>query len=172
MAFLEQPIDINDIPADEKRDFDPIPAGWYTAAIAGADIKETKAGTGNYIAVRFDVTGPEYQGRVVWTNLNTRNPNPKAEEIGRQQLGNIMRAIGLTKLEDTDQLLGGNLSIKVSVRDDPNYGPSNEVKGYRATEGSAPPGAAFAPYVAPPTAKTAENAASEPPWASKSTNRA
>jgi len=165
MAFLETPIDINDIPADEKRDVDPIPAGWYTAAIAGADIKETKAGTGNYIGVRFDVTGPEYQGRVVWTNLNTRNPNPKAEEIGRQQLGNIMRAIGLTKLEDTDQLLGGNLAIKVSVRDDPTYGPSNEVKGYRAIEGSAPP-------VAPPTAKTAENAASAPPWASKSTNGA
>ena len=165
MAFLETPIDINNIPADEKRDFDPIPAGWYTAAIAGADIKETKAGTGNYIAVRFDVTGPEYQGRVVWTNLNTRNPNPKAEEIGRQQLGNIMRAIGLTKLEDTDQLLGGNLAIKVSVRDDPTYGSSNEVKGYRAIEGSAPP-------VAPPTAKTAENAASAPPWASKSTNGA
>ena len=111
------------------------------------------------------MTGPEYQGRVVWTNLNTRNPNPKAEEIGRQQLGNIMRAIGLTKLEDTDQLLGGNLAIKVSVRDDPTYGSSNEVKGYRAIEGSAPP-------VAPPTAKTAENAASAPPWASKSTNGA
>jgi len=161
MAFLETPFDINDIPVEEKRDFDPIPAGWYTAAIAGADIKETKAGTGNYIAVRFDVTGPEHQGRVVWTNLNTRNPNPKAEEIGRRQLGSIMRAIGVTKLEDTDQLLGGNLSIKVSVREDPKYGASNEVGSYKAIDGSAPP-------VAPPTAKTAENAASAPPWASKS----
>ena len=160
MAFLEQPIELKDIPADEDRAFSPIPAGWYTAAIAGADIRETKAGNGNYIAVRFDITGPEYQGRVVWTNLNTRNPNPKAEEIGRQQLGNIMRAVGLTKLEDTDQLLGGNLAIKVSVRDDPTYGPSNEVKGYRAIEGSAPP-------VAPPDTKTAANAASAPPWASK-----
>ena len=160
MAFLEQPIELKDIPADEDREFSPIPAGWYTAAIAGADIRQTKAGTGNYIAVRFDVTGPEYQGRVVWTNLNTRNPNPKAEEIGRQQLGNIMRAVGLTKLEDTDQLLGGNLAIKVSVRDAPTYGPSNEVKGYRAIEASAPP-------VAPPATKTAANAASAPPWASK-----
>ena len=160
MAFLEQPIELKDIPADEDREFSPIPAGWYTAAIAGADIRQTKAGTGNYIAVRFDVTGPEYQGRVVWTNLNTRNPNPKAEEIGRQQLGNIMRAVGLTKLEDTDQLLGGNLAIKVSVRDDPTYGPSNEVKGYRAIEASAPP-------VAQTDTKTAANAASAPPWASK-----
>ena len=36
MAFLETPFDINDIPVEEKRDFEPIPAGWYTAAIAGA----------------------------------------------------------------------------------------------------------------------------------------
>ena len=157
MAFLETPFDINDIPVEEKRDFEPIPAGWYTAAIAGADIKETKAGTGNYIAVRFDVTGPEYQGRVVWTNLNTRNPNPKAEEIGRQQLGSIMRAIGLTKLEDTDQLLGGNLSIKVSVREDPKYGAGNEVRSYKAIDGSAPPTATASPV--PPT--TSSNA----PWA-------
>ena len=158
MAFLETPINLKDIPEEEDREFTPIPAGWYTAAIAGADIRETKAGNGNYIAVRFDVTGPSHEGRVVFTNLNTRNPNPKAEEIGRQQLGNIMRAIGLSKLEDTDQLLGGNLSIKVSVREDPTYGASNEVKGYRAIEGSAPPAATFIKEPA---------GSSEPPWAMK-----
>ena len=70
-----------------------------------------------------------------------------------------MRAVGLTKLEDTDQLLGGNLSIKVTVKDDPNYGPSNEIKGFRSVEGSAPPAAA------PAAAATA--ASSAPPWASK-----
>lgn len=152
MGFLEQSFDIKDMPVAEDRDFSPIPAGWYTAAIAGAEIRTTKAGTGNYIAVRFDITGPEHQGRVVWCNLNTRNPNPKAEEIGRQQLGDIMRAIGLTKLEDTDQLLGGNLSIKVTIKDDPTYGLNNEVKAFKSIEGSTPPEAA------PATA---------PPWASK-----
>ena len=160
MAFLETPINLKDIPEEEDREFTPIPAGWYQAAIAAADIRETKAGNGNYIAVRFDVTGPSHEGRVVFTNLNTRNPNPKAEEIGRQQLGNIMRAIGLSKLEDTDQLLGGNLSIKVSVREDPTYGASNEVKGYQAIQGSAAPAATF--IKEPATAGS-----SEPPWAMK-----
>ena len=156
MAFLNETFDIAEMPVTEQRDFSPIPAGWYTAAIAGAELKTTKAGTGNYIAVRLDITGPEHQGRVVWCNLNTRNPNPKAEEIGRQQLGDIMRATGVAKLEDTDQLLGGNLSIKVTVKDDPTYGPGNEVKAFEAIEGSAPP-------VAAPAA--ASSAA--PPWASK-----
>jgi hypothetical protein len=163
MAFLETPIDINDIPVSDNREFEPIPSGWYTAAIAGAEIKETKAGTGNYIAVRFDITGPEHQGRVVFVNLNTRNPNPKAEEIGRQQLGDIMRAIGLSTLEDTDQLLGGNLSIKVSIRDDPKYGSSNEARGFKSTGGSAPPSA----EKAPPAPAVALYPSSPAPWAKK-----
>ena len=108
--------------------------------------------------MRFDITGPEHQGRVVFTNLNTRNPNPKAEEIGRQQLGDIMRAGGLSRLEDTDQLIGINLTIKVTIRNDPNYGKSNEIKAYRSVEGSAPPATAAA---APSNGKAA------PPWATK-----
>lgn len=150
MGFLGETIDLNDMPVSEKRDFDPVPAGWYTVAIAGAEVKDTKAGTGKYISVRFDITGPEHQGRVVFTNLNMRNPNPKAEEIGRQQLGDIMRAIGVQKFEDTDELIGGNLSIKVTVKNDPTYGAGNEVKGFRAIEGSAPPVAAPASDVVPP----------------------
>ena len=156
MAFLNETFDIAEMPVAEQRSFDPVPAGWYTAAIAGAELKTTKAGTGNYIAVRFDITGPSHEGRVVFTNLNTRNPNPKAEEIGRAQLGDIMRATGVAKLEDTDQLLGGNLKIKVTVKNDPTYGPGNEVKSFEAIEGSAPPKAA---------APAAPSAA--PPWASK-----
>ena len=161
MPFLGEVFDLNEMPVAEKRDFEPIPAGWYTAAIAGAELKTTKAGTGNYIAVRFDITGPEQQGRVVFTNLNTRNPNPKAEEIGRAQLGDIMRATGIAKLEDTDQLLGGNLSIKVTVKNDPTYGPGNEVKGFKAVDGSVPPIAAAPAAVAPAASSAA------PPWASK-----
>ena len=166
MGFLGETFDINDIPEAEKREFEPVPAGWYTASITNANLRDTKAGTGKFISVRFDITGPEHQGRVVFTNLNTSNPNPKAEEIGRQQLGEVMRAIGVQKLDDTDQLLGGNLSIKVTVRNDPNYGPGNEVRGFKAIEGSTPP--VSAPAAAPPAkaakaAKAAKSATA--PWA-------
>jgi hypothetical protein len=50
--------------------------------------------------------------------LNIKNANPKAEEIGRQQLGDIMRAIGLAKVTDTDQLIGGQIGIKLEVKED------------------------------------------------------
>jgi hypothetical protein len=117
---------------------EPVPAGWYSVKIHSAEVKNTKAGTGQYIAVRYDILGPTHQGRVVFGNLNIKNPNPKAEEIGRQQLGDLMRSIGLAKVNDTDQLVGGSLKIKVDVRKDEQYGDSNDVRGYKAIEGSMP----------------------------------
>jgi len=158
MAFLGQEFNVDELPQG-RGDFDPIPAGWYTACIASTELKDTKAGTGQYVSVRFDITGPSHEGRVVFTNLNISNPNPKAEEVGRQQLGDIARAGGLAKVSDNDQIVGINLSIKVIVKDDPTYGKSNEVKGYKAIEGSAPP-MAKAPASSEPT-----NGKSSPPWA-------
>jgi|TARA_R110002072_G_scaffold141036_1_gene286093 hypothetical protein len=164
MAFLGQTFDIDDMPEAETQDFSPVPAGWYNVNIAGADVRTTKAGTGEYIALRFDITGPTHQGRVVWTNLNTKNPNPLAEDIAHQNLRQIMNAIGLKRVEDSDQLIGGNLSVKVTVKDDPKYGPGNEVKGYKAIEGSAPPAAVA--QVATVAATPADSSAA-PPWVAK-----
>lgn len=139
---------------------EPVPAGWYNVKIHSAEVKTTKAGTGQYIAVRYDILGPTHQGRVVFGNLNIKNPNPKAEEIGRQQLGDLMRAIGLAKVNDTDQLIGGNLKIKLDVRRSEEYGDSNDVKAYKAMDGAMPTANA-APTAAP------SQAASAAPWLKK-----
>ena len=138
MSFLGETFNVGDAP-QATNDFEPIPAGWYNVSITNAEAKDTKAGNGVYISVRFDVTGPTHEGRVVFTNLNIKNPNPKAEEIGRQQLDSMMRAIGVGKVEDTDQLVGGNCAVKVSIRRSEEWGDSNEVKAYKAIDGSSPP---------------------------------
>jgi hypothetical protein len=154
MAQLPETFSADALPVSD-RNFEPLPAGWYTAVVNGAEIKNTKAGTGQYIAVRYDITGPSHQGRVIFGNLNIKNPNPKAEEIGRQQLGELMRAIGLATVQDTDQLIGGQLMIKLDVRESEQYGNSNDVKGFKSI-GSAPPAAAKAPAstkAAPPWVK-------------------
>lgn len=137
MGFLGQEFNEADMP--ESDSFEPIPAGWYMAKVAAAELKDTKAGNGRYIKLRFDIVGPSHQGRVVFANINISNPNPTAEEIGRKQLGDLMRSTGLAKLSDTDQLVGGNCSIKVSISKSDQYGDSNDVKAYKAIEGSAPP---------------------------------
>jgi len=165
MAQLPQAFSAAELPQSD-RNYDPIPEGWYDVEIKGAELRTTKAGTGQYIAVRYDVTGPTHGGRVIYGNLNVSNPNPKAEEIGRQQLGELMRAIGLGVVQDTDQLIGGRLSIKVSIRKSEQYGDSNDVKGFKALAGGAAPAAPSAP--APqPAAAPAPAAATAPPWAQR-----
>jgi len=172
MAFLSETIEVGSLPQGSGS-YDPLPAGWYLAAITMADLMNTKSGTGQYIKVRYDIIGPSHQGRVVFGNLNIRNQSAKAEEIGRQQLGELMRAIGLARLSDTDALVGHELSIKLDVRNDPQYGASNEVKAYKAagTAGSPPAPVGSSPRVAPPErphVPAAEvPALAAPPWARK-----
>jgi len=160
MAFLDEEFSVDSLPVGTNN-FEPLPEGWYNAAITGAEIKATKAGDGRYIALKYNITGPTHQGRVIFGNLNIKNASTKAEEIGRQQLGEIMRAIGLAKVSDTDQLIGGNLGIKLTVRTGEYAG--NEIKAFRALSGVQP--AAVAPFKA--SAPSAAPAKAAPPWAKK-----
>jgi len=162
MAQLNQTFVESDLPKSD-RSFDPLPAGWYNATIGGAEIRKTKSGTGEYIALRYDVTGPTHQGRVVFGNLNIKNENPKAEEIGYQQMGELMRSIGLGRVDDTDQFIGGQLQIKIDIRKSEQYGDSNEVKGFKSLAGGTMPmtAASSAPKSASTTAKAT------PPWQKK-----
>jgi hypothetical protein len=163
MAQLNEVFDVNSMPKSE-RSFEPLPAGWYNVTITGADLKQTKAGNGEYIAVRYDVAGPTHAGRVVFGNLNIKNPNPTAESIGRQQLGELMRAAGFAKVEDTDQLIGGQLQIKLDIRKSEQYGDSNDVKGFKSlASGSAMPTVVAAAAAAAPAA----SAKASPPWVKK-----
>ena len=163
MANLGQSFNTSDIPQSDNN-FEPIPAGWYEVSINSAELKDTKAGTGQYVAMRYDVLGPAHEGRVIFGNLNIRNPNPKAQDIGIQQLGELMRAIGLASVEDSDQLIGGHLEVKVKIREASGvYDASNDVSGFRAVKGGAVPMA---------TTKAAKSddapvAAGTPPWAKK-----
>ena len=160
MANLGMTFNASELPQGTGGDFAPLPDGWYSATVASAELKQTKAGTGSYIAVRYDITGPTHQGRVVFGNLNISNPNPKAEEIGRQQLGDLMRAIGLESVQDTDQLTGGRCQIKLVTRKSEGYDPSNDIRSWKAESGSSMP----APSAAPATDAAPSSA---PPWAKK-----
>lgn len=160
MAFLNESYEVDQLPKGNSN-YEVLPAGWYTANITQAELMDTKAGNGQYIKIRYDITGPSHQGRVVFGNLNIKNPNPKAEEIGRQQLGEIMRAVGLARVTDTDQLIGGTLQIKLDIRTSEQYGEQNEVKGFKAAAGN---------LSAAPAVKDAAPAATgkaSPPWAKK-----
>ena len=156
---LDTPIDISTLPQSEKS-YGLIPDGWYPASVKNAEIRQTKSG-GQMISIRYDIMGDKHAGRAVFGNINIRNQNPEAERIGHEQLGEMVRAIGITgKVHDTDQLIGGQLLIKVGTRKSEQYGDSNEVKGFKAFNNTPVP-------VAAPQQESASAGGSVPPWAAR-----
>jgi len=161
---LDETIRFDELPDNELA---VIPAGWYTAAIAEAEIKSAKRSDGQYLSIRYTVLGPTHQGRSVYGNVTLRNASDTAVRIGRAQLKELMGAAGLAQLSDTDQLIGATLQVRVTVRDDSQYGQSNEVKGWKPTGAQAPaPPSVVLPAPAPSSAET-PRPRSTPPWAAK-----
>lgn len=162
MSSLGQTFNANELP--QFNSYEPLPAGWYNANITAAELRLTKDQSGQYIHICYIIIGPTHQGRMVFGNLNIKSTSARAEEIGRQQLGEMMRAIGLNQVTDTDQLIGGKLSIKLCVRAATDqYAAENDVKGFKAITGSTPN------FAAPSDSAQAATAPAKatPPWARK-----
>jgi len=159
-----------------QESYDILPAGWYNARITGSEMKPTKDGTGSYLSLTMTVIDGLAANRKIFDRLNLNNKNPKAVEIAYQTLSSICHATGVINLQDSTQLHGIPLSVKVKVRPaEGQYGESNEVAGYRKVEGVAP---AVPSFVAPAAQAPSFNpqatvynpvmqqaASSAPPWA-------
>ena len=113
MALLKDTFRSDDV---EDVSFAPIPAGNYEAQIVDSDIRVTSAGTGEYIALTWEVLTEEYAGRRIFSNLNHINPNEKAVAIAKSQLKQICKAVGLQDFQDTQELHGVPVRIAVKVR--------------------------------------------------------
>jgi len=172
MAHIGMSFTDEDLQSTGDGDFSPLPAGEYSVTIDGADLKQTKAGDGTYINLKMIVDGPTHMGRIVFSMLNIQNPSQKAEAIGRGQLGDILRIIGIqaATFEDTDQLLGGQMIVKLSIKEaQGDYKASNNVQAYKPLTGTAPAKAPAPRQAAPAQQRqaTAVSAAKSPPWAKK-----
>ena len=88
MAFLDEEFNVDSMPKSTSN-FEPLPDGWYNATITGAEVKATKAGDGKYIAAKYTITGPTHQGRVVFGNLNIKNPSTKAPTVPTSQITSV-----------------------------------------------------------------------------------
>lgn len=126
---------------------DPVPEGWYTVQIDESDIKPTKdnASTGGaFLQVRFSVMGGQHNGRKLFSRFNIRNANPVAQEIGYKQLSAVAHAVGVLMVQDSQQLHGIPLKVRVKVRAGQQkkdmggnpipgdfYEASNEISAYR-----------------------------------------
>jgi hypothetical protein len=120
-----------------QTDYDPLPKGEYLAMVTESQMKVTKAGTGEYLALTIQILEGKYANRKIWENLNLHNPNEVAENIARANLKAISEACGFAELDDTDQLNDIPFILVLNIdRKDPTR---NRVMGYkRAGSGAAP----------------------------------
>ena len=137
---------------------DPIPAGWYKAVITESEEKPTKAQTGSYLQMTFEIVEGTHQGRKVFSRLNLNNPNTTAVEIAQRERSGICRAVGVLTPRSSQDLHDKPLSVKIKVtpaRD--GYEPGNEISEYAAanagTGGSATTGEKAAGAAKPPWKK-------------------
>lgn len=116
-------------PADT---YSPLPAGTYLAHVTESEVKPTKAGTGQILALTWTVLDGQYNGRKVFDRINVANQNKQAEEIGQRALSQLCHAVNVLKLSDSNQLHGKPINIKVVIRQSEGYDPQNEIKAYSA----------------------------------------
>lgn len=149
---------------EPSKEFDPIPAGKYVAVITDSEMKDTRAGTGRYLQLEFEITDGEYAGRKLWSRLNIENQNAEAVRMARADLSAICRAVNVLMPNDSAELHNLPLVIKVHCRKDKNTGEiSNEIRGYESKANYKPepkPAPAAAAQVGSQTVRVP----SKPPW--------
>lgn len=134
-----------------QQEMKPIPEGEYKAAIVKSENKATKAGTGSYLSVEFEIVEGEYKGRKLWINLNLNNPNATAVEIAKAELSAICHAVGVLRPRDSAELHNRPMFISVKLEKRKDTGEmQNRVKGYKSlSEAKAEPVAAKSDTAAP-----------------------
>lgn len=134
-------------------DFEPIPPEKYQAVITESEMKPTKAGTGHYLQLTFQIIEGPYLNRLLWARLNIDNANAQARKIAQGELSAICRAVGVLAPNDSVELHNLPLVIHVRCKKRTDTGEIvNEVKGYSKKDAPPPPAAA------------APAANSTPPW--------
>jgi hypothetical protein len=133
-----------------------LPAGIYDVEITDAEVRELKSGKGTGLSITYTVLAPEeHTNRKIFQNLNIKHENPEAEQIAQSQLSALCRTLGIGQLDDTDDLFGKTVRVRVKVRPAKgDYAESNDVTAFEAI------GATPAKATAAPAAKSASKA----PW--------
>mgnify|MGYP003146280605 CR=1 FL=1 len=83
----------------EKPSFQPLEAGDYLVRMNRFTEKATKNGKGVLISAGFEVVSGDSKGRLVFHNFLVEHTNPKAQEIGNQQLDEYLLAVGAGGME-------------------------------------------------------------------------
>jgi hypothetical protein len=124
------------------KSFDPIPPGDYVAIVTYSELKDTKAGDGQYIELTMQILDGDHSGRRHWERLNIINKSEKTQEIARGHLNALLKACGVPNAKNTEET--HDVPFTLSLDLDRKEPTRNRIVGY------SPAGAAQAPKPAAP----------------------
>jgi hypothetical protein len=120
----------------EQRDYENLPDGIYALEVTQSEVSPTSKGDGTILKLCYGVIEPEqFKGKLIFGNITLENPNSQAQEIGQKQLASLCRAVGLSEIEDSEELHFQRFTAKVGLSKerkvgDKVYSPRNEVKRF------------------------------------------
>lgn len=116
---IEDITGINPGEEPEQSSASNLPAGQYLVEIVDWDLRETKSGTGKGIEVNFKVLGPQFRDWNLSNWYNLEHQNSQAQEIGREQFGDLLLALGFDAYPDSfDELVGHTCFVETSNREE------------------------------------------------------
>jgi hypothetical protein len=134
MAAIPAPNNKEPLPPREPGGgFPVLPLGWYRAQIISAQVKPLKSGNGTGLELDLGITSPGYVNRKAWGTLNVNHTNPKTEQIGQQELQELIEACGFTRqtFHDDFQLNGRNILVRLKIEEARgNYPARNQIAGF------------------------------------------
>jgi hypothetical protein len=138
-----------------------LPAGEYVMQIIKSERRDTKAGTGWYLQLEFDVlSGPCPPGRKFWDRLNLKNVNEQAQQIAQRQFHALYTAMGYDfPPDDSDELHFKPVRVVIKHKENKQGGLDAQAK-YLPAGGTAPQRVA----AAAPAPAAAPTGAAPKPW--------
>lgn len=128
MPKLKTKINVNEI--DEEQGLVLLPAGRYSAIITETEMVEAKESGIEYLKLTLTITDGEFEGCVLFERLNILHDSEMTKDIAIKRLASYGRACRVFVIKDTDDLLGTDFDIEVSVRQPAKgsaYGPENRI---------------------------------------------
>lgn len=145
--------------------FELLPAGWFNVVIVESEAVPTKKAGGEMLKLTMEVMDGPYQGQKIFDRLNLVNENPKAVELAYRTLSAICHATGRIQIQNVAELHGAPMMAKLRISaPTEQYDSGNEVKAYKALDGS-PSCSDPRPTAAPkPAAAPAQAPAPQQSW--------
>lgn len=138
MANIAQ---INITPQENiQPEFAPLPAGKYAVRVIEEDLKLYPDDPNKErLIYKLEVIEGDHSGRFIFFGFNLRHPNPKVEEISRDQLSNMAFYCGLREaVQDSSQLIGKRFVANVFYKkhNDKEYQNVRAVAAYEMNQGA------------------------------------